>query len=134
MSSRGFAIGHLARLPAVEGQEFVEGDWKPVRHELGITAFGVNAYVSPAAGRIVIEEHDEQGTGHEELYYVAEGRATFTVGEEEVDAPAGTFVFLRDPELTRRAVAGEAGTAVLAIGARPGEPFSVSDWERRYTG
>ena len=57
------------------------------------------------------------------------GRATFKVGEEEVDAPAGTMVYLSDNELRRGAHAAEADTVVLAIGAKPGEAFSPSAWE-----
>jgi hypothetical protein len=48
-------------------------------------------------------------------------------------APAGTLVYVGDPGLTRTAFAREAGTVVLAFGAAPGEAFSVSPWERRWT-
>ena len=45
-----------------------------------------------------------------------------------VDAPAGTVVFV-EPETTRTAFAEEAGTAVLAVGARRGEAYEPSGWE-----
>src|ERR1700712_2499598 len=95
--------------------------WKPVRHSLGIGAFGVNAWLGGAAGDEVIEEHDELGDdgGQEELYFVSAGRATFTVAGERVDAPAGTIVAVTDPALVRAAVAEEPGTVVLAVGAVP---------------
>ena len=48
---------------------------------------------------------------------------------DEVDAPAGTLVFLPDPELRRGAMAAEPGTTVLALGARPGAPHEPSAWE-----
>jgi hypothetical protein len=35
--------------------------WHPVRHLLGITAFGMNAYTCHADGGPLIEEHDELG-------------------------------------------------------------------------
>ena len=57
--------------------------------------------------------------GHEELYFVLSGRATFTVDGERVDAPAGSLVFVKDPAMRRGAVADEAGTKILAIGGRP---------------
>ena len=57
------------------------------------------------------------------------GRATFTLDGEEVDAPAGTIVHLPDPAVRRSAVAEEPGTAVLAVGAKPGEAFQPSPWE-----
>ena len=33
--------------------------WLPLRHLLGVRAFGVNAYVGPARGDDVIEAHTE---------------------------------------------------------------------------
>ena len=106
--------------------------WLPVRHELGIGAFGTNAYVAQAAGDDVVEPHTEEASGHEELYFVARGSATFTLDGDEVHAPAGTYVFLPDPAVHRRAVADEAGTTVMSFGAPRGEAFTVSGWEARF--
>jgi tetratricopeptide (TPR) repeat protein len=106
--------------------------WRPVRRTLGVRAFGINAYSAQEAGQQVVEEHDELGGGagrHEELYIVLEGRATFTIDGEEIDAPAGTLVFLPDPASKRVAYAAEPETTVLAIGAPVGRPFGVSPWE-----
>jgi tetratricopeptide (TPR) repeat protein len=103
--------------------------WIPVRDRLGIQAFGVNAWVGKKPGDAVIGEHTEAWSRHEELYLVAEGHATFTVAGDEIDAPAGTLVFVRDPDTQRKAVAVEAETTVLAVGARPGEAFRVEQWE-----
>ncbi len=102
--------------------------WKPVRRPLGVTAFGINAYTAANAGDEVVEEHTETQLGHEEIYFVHTGHATFTVDGEEVDAPAGTLVYLDDVSQKRHAIAKEAGTTVLAIGGVPGvhEP---SAWE-----
>jgi tetratricopeptide (TPR) repeat protein len=107
--------------------------WAPVRLHFDITAFGVNAWVAKEDGQTVINEHDELGpppSGHEELYFVATGHATFTVAGDEIDAPAGTFVFVKDPAAKRKAVAREAGTTVLATGGVPGEAFVPMGWER----
>jgi quercetin dioxygenase-like cupin family protein len=106
--------------------------WLPVRHTLGIQAFGTNAYAGEAAGDEVIEPHTEDGTGHEELYFVARGTATFTLGGETLRAPAGTYVFLPDPAVHRHALAEEPGTIVLSFGAPAGAAFEVSGWERRF--
>ena len=103
-----------------------------IRTHFGISAFGVNAFVADEPGRL-IGEHDELGQNagkHEELYFVASGHATFTVNGDEIDAPAGTFVFVRDPAAKRSAVAKEPGTTVVAAGGRPGEAFTPSGWER----
>jgi len=102
--------------------------WKPVRKALGVTAFGINAYTAAAAGDEVVEDHDETPIGHEEIYAVIKGHATFTVDGEEIDAPAGTLVFLDDPKQQRAARAVEAGTTVLAIGGMPGV-HEISSWE-----
>ena len=107
--------------------------WHMIRSVLGIESFGINAWRATAPGQELIGEHDELGRGaggHEELYLVLGGRATFTVDGEVVHAPAGTIVFVQDPGVRRSAVADEAGTTVLVVGARPGEPFSISPWER----
>jgi mannose-6-phosphate isomerase-like protein (cupin superfamily) len=127
-----FQVAHLSELepivPAKPGAEV----WLPLRHHFGVRAFGVNAWVGREPGDAVIEEHDENA--HEELYFVANGHAEFTVGGEPVDAPAGTFVFVPAQGITRSAAAREAGTTVLAIGAVAGRAFEVSAWERRHTG
>ena len=44
----------------------------------------------------MVEEHTEERLGHEEVYVVVAGRATFVLDGEEIDAPAGSLVFLRD--------------------------------------
>lgn len=107
--------------------------WHMIRAVLGIESFGVNAWRATEGGQAIIGEHDELGQGaggHEELYVVLSGQATFTVDDEPVPAPAGSLVYVKDPRLRRSAVADEAGTTVLVIGGRPGAPFSVSPWER----
>jgi tetratricopeptide (TPR) repeat protein len=104
----------------------------PIRAPLGIEAFGVNAYEAPEAGEQVIEDHDETGSGaggHEELYVVLRGHARFTVAGEDVDAPAGMFVFVRDPKTRRGAVAVEPRTTVLVVGSTRGRPFVPSPWD-----
>lgn len=107
--------------------------WAMVRTHFGITAFGVNAYVADEPGSELVGEHDELGERagkHEELYFVGNGHATFTVNGDEIDAPAGTFVFVRDPAAKRSAVAKEAGTTIIVAGGKPGEAFTPSAWER----
>ncbi len=126
MNENAYEVAHVDELEAlpVNDGEFI---WRPVRRRLGITAFGTNAYTAEKAGQRVIEEHSERD-GHEEMYVVLRGRATFALGDDEVDAPAGTLVFAR-PGTKRGAVAAEDGTAVLAVGAKPGVVFEPSLWE-----
>jgi tetratricopeptide (TPR) repeat protein len=103
--------------------------WRPLRRTLDVGAFGINAYVAPDVGDDVVEEHTEETLGHEEVYVVLSGRATFTLGAESLDAPAGTVVFIRDPKVRRHARAEEPGTAVLAIGGPRDAPYEPSPWE-----
>lgn len=111
--------------------------WAMVRTHFDIQSFGVNAYIAEEPGLEVIGEHDELGKRagrHEELYFVSSGHATFTVDGDEIDAPAGTFVFVRDPAAKRKAIAQEAGTTILVVGGKPGEAFEPSPWERNSEG
>jgi hypothetical protein len=88
---------HVARLDAMERR----GRDIPVREQLGIHAFGINAY-TPSEDGTLINEHDEAGSGQEELYIVFVG-----------------------PQ-SRRKATGD-GT-VLAVGATPGEAYQGIDW------
>jgi mannose-6-phosphate isomerase-like protein (cupin superfamily) len=126
MSESGYEIAHVDELDAlpINGGEFV---WRPVRRRFGISAFGTNAYTAEEPGQRLIEEHRESD-GHEEMYVVLRGRATFELDGDEVDAPAGTIVYAR-PGTKRGAFAAEARTAVLAVGAKPGVLFEPSRWE-----
>jgi tetratricopeptide (TPR) repeat protein len=128
MDAKPFETAHLSELDAIP----VDGTlvWRPIRRRFGIGAFGANAYTAENAGDELVEDHDESGGGgHEELYYVASGHATFSLGSEEVDAPEGTLIFIRDPAVRRHAVAKEPKSTVLAIGGPRGEAFHPSAWE-----
>ena len=121
---KGFTAAQLHEIPP-------RNTWIPIRDHLGIGAFGVNAYTAANAGDTVISDHVETVSGHEELYLVVEGHATFTVDGDEIDAPAGTLVRV-DPQTRRSAVATEGGTTVLVTGATPGTVFEVSAWEETW--
>jgi tetratricopeptide (TPR) repeat protein len=117
-----FATAHVAEIERASG-------WSPIRKHLDVRAFGVNAWTAHEAEARVIPEHDELPSGHEELYLVTAGHATFTVDGEQVDAPAGTIVFVREPAATRGAVAREPQTTVLSVGGKPGEAYRPRAWE-----
>jgi tetratricopeptide (TPR) repeat protein len=126
MSDKGYEIARIDELESYPVDD--EGlTWRPIRRRFDIRSFGVNAYTADRAGQRVVEEHREQD-GHEEMYVVLTGRATFTLGGDEHDAPAGTFVHCL-PGTLREAVATEPGTTVMGIGAKPGVVFEPSPWE-----
>ena len=129
MSAHIVHIDELERYP-IEGQDGLT--WRPVRRHFDIRAFGINAYTADEAGKRVVEEHREED-GHEELYVVVSGRATFMLDGEEHDAPTGTLIHC-SPGTLRGAVAAEPKTTVLGIGAKPGEVFQPSGWEWSFAG
>lgn len=71
MSTSGYKVARIGELEPARGAE--SSDWLRLRRDLGVAAFGINAYRAKAGGR-VIEEHDETGSGagrHEEAYRVS---------------------------------------------------------------
>jgi hypothetical protein len=120
-----YEVAHLDQIDEVsDGRE----PMRPVRHHLGITAFGINAWTGAEKGDRLINEHDEEDDGQEEVYLVLQGRAVFELGDERIDAPTGTFVFVR-PGVRRTAFAEEPGTTLVVVGGTPGKPYEVFGWE-----
>jgi tetratricopeptide (TPR) repeat protein len=108
-----------------------ERTYARLRRELGIGAFGVYA-VRADAGKRLVSERTAAGPGadrHEELFVVVDGHATFTVDGQELSAPAGTAVFVRDVEAKRAAAATEDGTTILVVGGRRGEAWRLTPGE-----
>jgi tetratricopeptide (TPR) repeat protein len=120
-----YAVAHLDEIDEISGGRC---PYRPVRHRFGIKSFGVNTWTGHEAGDRIINEHDEAGAEEEELYLVQQGRATFELDGERVDAPAGTFVFAR-PSVKRTAFAEEPGTTIVALGGTPGKAYEPIGWE-----
>lgn len=93
------------------------GAMRFVRRELGVLAFGVNWIELPpdAEGH----EHDESGSGQEEVNVVVAGSGVYRVDGEEVPVRTGDFLRF-DPETTRCPIAGPEGLTLIAIGAPRG--------------
>ncbi len=102
--------------------------WSPIRRELGVQAFGINAWHGDT-DKTLVGEHDETTSGHEELYVVLAGAARFTIDGEALDATTGTVVFVSDPASKRTAVATEDGTSILSVGGPSGEAYQPRAWE-----
>ncbi len=120
----GYAIAHLDEIDEIKDER---RSFRPVRHHFGITGFGVTAWTGRESGERIINEHDESDSD-EELYLVLTGRAVFELDGDRVDAPAGTFVFVR-PAVTRTAFAEEPGTTIVALGGTPGKAYEARGWE-----
>jgi hypothetical protein len=102
-----------------------------LRRDLDIGSFGIYA-VRAEPGKELIPERTATGysrDGHEELYVVIGGSATFTVDGEELGAPSGQAIFVRDPGATRAATAGEDGATILVVGGRRGEAWRPTPGE-----
>jgi hypothetical protein len=117
----------VARLEEIDEISDGRCPFRPIRHTLGITSFGINTWTGREAGDRIINEHDEADED-EELYVVQSGRATFELDGERVDAPAGTFVYAR-PGVKRTAYAEEPETTILAVGGVPGQAYEPEGWE-----
>jgi hypothetical protein len=114
----GYTVAHLDQI-----EEFADAGchYRPIRHELGITAFGVTAWTARAAGDLIINEHDEDDpTADQELFLVPSGHAVFAIDGDSVDGPAGTLVFA-PPRTKRTASAQEQGTTIIAVEGTPGK-------------
>lgn len=57
MNTPRYQVAHTGEIPALPSVH-PEGDWRPVRHHLGIGAFGANIYRAAKAGEPIIGEHD----------------------------------------------------------------------------
>jgi quercetin dioxygenase-like cupin family protein len=135
-----YAAVHLTEIDTLAqvdpgNPDISDGAFQLVRRHFDVQSFGVNA-VTGNAGDVMVSEHHEaddsenRTNGHEELFVVISGHALFTVDGEDIDAPAGTVVFVRDPALLRAARATAGGTSIFMVGGRPGVPLAVSRWEQ----
>jgi tetratricopeptide (TPR) repeat protein len=123
----GFSVARLDEIAEIDDGR---SPFRAVRHHFGITTFGVNAMTARSEGDRLINEHDEaEPDSSEELYIVLSGRAHFELDGQAQDAPMGTFIHV-PAGIKRTALASEADTTVLAIGAGPpGQPYEPNGWE-----
>jgi mannose-6-phosphate isomerase-like protein (cupin superfamily) len=62
---------------------------KPYREFLRVPSMSAGVYVLPAGAIDAQKPHHE-----DEVYYVIRGRARFTVGSEDQEVSAGSFIFV----------------------------------------
>ena len=73
------SAARVLRVSKADAISVAGGLYQPIRRQLGVRAFGINAFFASKAGEQLIEAHDETGSGaggHAELYVVLTGRAT----------------------------------------------------------
>ncbi|HEU5205471.1 MAG TPA: hypothetical protein VFU17_14355 [Candidatus Limnocylindrales bacterium] len=118
-----------AHLDDIEEFEDAGCHYRPVRLQLGLSAFGASVWTAQSAGDPVINEHDPgDPTVDQELFLVVRGHAAFEVDGEHVDAPAGTFVAVA-PGAQRRAAAEAPDTAILLVEGTPAKAYAPRGWE-----
>ena len=121
-----WTVGEIAKIPAVSDGGPDDPAWYPVQHALGIDTFGANLFVATRPIQTLVEEHNEQQSGQQELYVVLEGEVAFRLDEEEALLGPGAAVAVTDPAVRRSAKAVSPGAALLIVGAG-NEPFR-STW------
>ena len=114
---------NVIRIDDVESLAVLRGElqWHPLRHTLGIRAFGMNAYTAAKAGDLVVEEHDEGSLGHEEVYVVLERPGDVHARRRGVRRAPRDGRAPRGPEGAPRRARGR-GRHARAGGRRPGGP------------
>jgi quercetin dioxygenase-like cupin family protein len=120
------AAHSVTRFDAIDEIHGDGAPYRPVRQHFGIASFGVSSFTGRKTGDRIINEHSEEDD-QEELYLVLQGRATFELDGERLDAPAGTLVFA-EPGVRRTAFA-EEGTTVVVVGGKPGKAYEVLGFE-----
>ena len=114
----------------VDGFEVMEGSggatWRLARKTLGAEAFGFNVVDIEPGGQI--PAHDHSGDDQEEVFVILEGQGTIVAGEEEHDAPAGTFCrFAPDVHRTIRNKS-DAPVRALLIGVPVKSGYEPMSW------
>ena len=94
--------------------------WIPLREQLDVHAFGVNAWSVESAGGSVIPEHDERQTEQEEIYVIAEGSGRIKLDSEVRDLQQWDILRI-GPGVMRNLEAGSDGITLIAFGAPIGE-------------
>jgi quercetin dioxygenase-like cupin family protein len=90
---------------------------KLVAHELGAGAIKLNRFDNEPEQES--KEHDELGSGQEEIYIPVAGNGHIVVDGEKVSLDPGVFVLV-SPDSTRQVVAGPDGLGYVVVGAELG--------------
>jgi quercetin dioxygenase-like cupin family protein len=107
--AEGYTIKSIDEFEEMEGSG--GATWRLARKTLGAESFGFNVVDIAPGGQI--PEHDHSGDGQEEVFVILDGRATIVAGDEEADAPAGTYCRYA-PEV-KRTIRNDSGANVRAL-------------------
>jgi len=120
----GYTIRNVDDFEVMEGSG--GATWRLARKTLGAEAFGFNVVDIEPGGQI--PAHDHSGDDQEEVFVILEGQGTIVAGEEEHDAPAGTFCrFAPDVHRTIRNKS-DAPVRALLIGVPVKSGYEPMSW------
>jgi len=105
----GYTIKRIDEFEEMEGSG--GATWRLARKTLGAEAFGFNVVDIEAGGQI--PAHDHTGDNQEEVFIILEGDGVIVAGDEEHEAPAGTFCRFA-PEVSRT-IRNKSGAPVRAL-------------------
>src|SRR5580765_1242254 len=100
-----WTVSEITIVPRVSDSGPDDPAWYPLQHAFGIDTFGVNLFVATRAEQTLVEEHDERGSGQQELYLILQGEAVFALDGERVSVEADRAVAVTDPTVRRSAKA-----------------------------
>jgi quercetin dioxygenase-like cupin family protein len=106
----GYAVSSLDQMG--DGYGF-----RKIRHEVGVTAFGINALVLPPGYQSAVHFHDRQ----EETYFVHQGEVEFRFEDGSTHLLSAGGVVRVDPQ-THRGMrnAGSGDAIVVVVGGKDG--------------
>jgi quercetin dioxygenase-like cupin family protein len=122
--AEGYTIKSIDEFEEMEGSG--GATWRLARKSLGAESFGFNVVDIEPGGQI--PAHDHSGDDQEEVFIILEGQGTIVTGDEEHDAPAGTFCrYAPDVPRTIRNDS-EAPVRALLIGVPVKSGYQPMSW------
>jgi uncharacterized cupin superfamily protein len=117
-------------IKSVDDFEVMEGSggatWRLARKTLGAEAFGFNVVDIAPGGEIPAHDHAEED--QEEVFIILDGQGTIVTGDEEHDAPAGTYCRFA-PEVNRTIRnKSDAPVRALLIGVPMKSGYEPMSW------
>jgi quercetin dioxygenase-like cupin family protein len=122
--AEGYTIKSVDEFEEMEGSG--GATWRLARKTLGAESFGFNVVDIAPGGQI--PEHNHTGDNQEEVFIILDGLATVVAGDEEHDAPSGTYVRYA-PEVSRTIKNNSEGNVrALLIGVPVDSGYQQMPW------
>ena len=122
--AEGYTIKSIDEFEEMEGSG--GATWHLARKTLGAEAFGFNVVDIEPGGQIPAHNHAQDN--QEEVFIILDGQATIVTGDQEHDAPAGTFCRFA-PEVNRTVRnTSDANVRALLIGVPVDSGYVRMPW------